>query len=258
LKRAELLARARGHQKPYDFIIIGGGATGAGTALDAAARGFDVLLLEARDFGSGTSSRSSKLVHGGVRYLAQGHIGLVYESLHERTRMVENAPHLVSVLPILVPAANRFELVRFWIGLKLYDWLSGRASFGPSRYLSRRKLRARMPSVANAGLAGAVEYFDGQFDDSRFNFDLIQTAAAQGATPLNYCGVTALIKNADGQLSGVEVDDTVSGERFEISARVIINATGAYADSIIRLDDPGAPRVITPSQGVHLVVDRRL
>jgi glycerol-3-phosphate dehydrogenase len=257
LNRAELLAQARERRQPYDFIVIGGGATGAGTAVDAAARGFDVLLLEARDFSSGTSSRSSKLVHGGVRYLAQGHIGLVRESLHERACMIENAPHLVSVLPILVPAANRFELVRFWIGLKLYDWLSGRASFGPSRYLSRRKLRARMPAVAGAGLAGAVEYFDGQFDDACFNIDLIKTAAAHGATPLSYCAVTALTKNADGQLSGVEVLDEVSGERFEFSAAVIINATGPYADSILRLDDPNASRVITPSQGVHLVVDRR-
>ena len=257
MKRVTLLAHAREHHRPYDFIVIGGGATGAGVALDAAARGFDVLLVEAQDFGSGTSSRSSKLVHGGVRYLAQGRLGLVRESLQERARMYQNAPHLVSVLPILVPAANRLELARFWIGLKIYDWLSGQASFGPSRYLSRRQLRARMSAVADAGLAGAVEYFDGQFDDARFIIALIKTAAKHGATPLNYCAVTALNKRPDGRLRGVTVSDAASGDSFEVTARVMINATGPYADSILHLDDPNAGSLIAPSQGVHLVVDRR-
>ena len=257
MKRATLLVQAREHHRPYDFIVIGGGATGAGVALDAATRGFDVLLVEAQDFGSGTSSRSSKLVHGGVRYLAQGRLGLVRESLQERARMYENAPHLVSVLPILVPAANRLELARFWIGLKIYDWLSGQASFGPSRYLSRRQLRARMPAVADAGLAGAVEYFDAQFDDARFIIALIKTAAKYGATPLNYCAVTALNKRSDGRLRGVTVSDAVSGDTFEVTARALINATGPYADSIRHLDDPNAVSLITPSQGVHLVVGRR-
>jgi len=196
-------------------------------------------------------------VHGGVRYLAQGRLGLVRESLQERARMYENAPHLVSVLPILVPAANRLELVRFWLGLKLYDWLSGQASFGPSRYLSRSQLRARMPAVADAGLAGAVEYFDGQFDDARFIIALIKTAAKYGATPLNYCAVTALNKRSNGRLRGVTVRDSMSGDTFEVTARVLINATGPYADSILHLDDPNAVSLITPSQGVHLVVDRR-
>lgn len=257
MKRAALLARAREHQKPYDFIVIGGGATGTGVALDAAARGFDVLLVEAQDFGSGASSRSSKLVHGGVRYLAQGHIGLVRESLHERARMFKNAPHLVSVLPILVPAASRLELVRFWIGLKLYDWLSGKASFGPSRYISAKQLCTRMPEVADAGLAGAVEYFDAQFDDARYIIALLNTATRHGATPLNYCAVTALNKGPDGRLHGVAVRDALSGDTFGVTARVLINATGPYADSILRLDDPNAVSMIKPSQGVHLVVDRR-
>lgn len=254
MKRAALLTQALEHDHPYDFIVIGGGATGAGVALDAASRGFDVLLVEAEDFGSGTSSRSSKLVHGGVRYLAQGHIGLVYESLHERARMRNNAPHLVSVLPILVPAANRLELARFWIGLKIYDWLAGTAGFGPSRYVSRKKLRERMPEVADAGLAGAVEYFDGQFDDTRYVIDLIKTAAEHGATPLNYCAVTRFNKEQDGKLQGVTVRDSVSGRTFEATGKALINATGPYADSILRMDDPDAERLITPSQGVHLAV----
>jgi glycerol-3-phosphate dehydrogenase len=257
VNRAELLSRARGRGEPYDFIVIGGGATGAGVALDAAARGFDVLLVEAKDFGSGTSSRSSKLVHGGVRYLAQGHVGLVRESLQERAQMYENAPHLVSILPLLVPASNLFELVQFWIGLKIYDWLSGSASFGRSRYLSRKQLRARLPAVADAGLAGAVEYFDGQFDDARYIIDLLRTAVTYGATPLNYCSVIDLKKTDSGKIHGVEVVDFLSNESFEASARVVVNATGPFADRIARLDDPDAPTMISPSQGVHLVVDRR-
>ncbi|MGI9258136.1 MAG: glycerol-3-phosphate dehydrogenase/oxidase [Gammaproteobacteria bacterium] len=257
MKRSELLSRARDRSEPYDFIVIGGGATGAGVALDATARGFDVLLVEAKDFGSGTSSRSSKLVHGGVRYLAQGHVGLVRESLQERAQMYENAPHLVSILPLIVPASNLLELAQFWIGLKIYDWLSGSASFGRSRYLSRKKLRARMPAVADAGLAGAVEYFDGQFDDARYIIDLLKTAATYGATPLNYCSVIDLKKTDSGKIHGVEVVDFLSNESFEASARVVVNATGPFADRIARLDDANAPTMISPSQGVHLVVDRR-
>jgi len=257
MKRATLLVQAREHHEPYDLLVIGGGATGAGIALDAAARGLDVLLVEARDFGSGTSSRSTKLVHGGVRYLAQGRTGLVRDFLRERARMYKNAPHLVSILPILVPAANRLALARFWIGLKIYDWLSGKDSFGPSRYLSRKQLRARMPEVAEAGLAGAVEYFDGQFDDARFIIALLQTAIKHGATPLNYCAVTALNKRPSGRVDGVTVRDALSGDTFEVTARALINATGPYADSILRLDDPNAVSLIKLSQGVHLVVDRR-
>ena len=257
MNRDEWLNRARDRSEPYDFIVIGGGATGAGVALDAAARGFDVLLVEAKDFGSGTSSRSSKLVHGGVRYLAQGHVGLVRESLQERAQMYENAPHLVSKLPLLVPASNLLELARFWIGLKIYDWLSGPASFGRSRYLSRKKLRERMPAIADAGLAGAVEYFDGQFDDARYIIDLLKTASTFGAIPLNYCSVIDLKKNDVGRVEGVEVVDFLSNESFEASARVVVNATGPFADRIARLDNPDAPTMISPSQGVHLVVDRR-
>jgi glycerol-3-phosphate dehydrogenase len=256
MKRGDLLATARAHRQPYDFVVIGGGATGAGVALDAATRGFEVLLVEARDFSSGTSSRSTKLVHGGVRYLAQGRIGLVREALYERARMHENAPHLVSVLPILVPAATWFGLARFWIGLKIYDWLSGKASFGRSRFLSSGQLRERMPEVANAGLRGAVEYFDGQFDDARYVIDLVRTAAAHGATPLNYCRVTALAAGSDGRLAGATICDALSGETFEVAGRVVINATGPYSDSIRSLDDPKSQARITPSQGVHLVVDR--
>lgn len=243
--------------EPFDIVVVGGGATGCGVAVDAASRGFSVLLVEARDFGQGTSSRSTKLVHGGVRYLAQGRIGLVREALRERALLRQNAPHLVSVLSILVPAANVFEATKFTVGLKLYDLLSGTQGFGGSRYISGPEMVQRMPQIAASGLISGTQYFDGQFDDARTIIALVRTAADHGAITLNYCPLLGLDKDPRGRVRGVQLRDRETGENIEVAARVVINATGPYADQVRRLDQPAAPSVITPSQGAHVVVDRR-
>jgi glycerol-3-phosphate dehydrogenase len=245
-----MYSRLAAHQGPWDMIVIGGGATGAGIAVDAAARGYKLLLVEQNDFGKGTSSRSTKLVHGGVRYLEQGNLSLVMEALKERGLLLQNAPHLVRNLAFVVPAYDWWESPFYGVGLKLYNLLAGKYGFGDSRLLSREETLQKLPTINPEGLRGGVIYYDGQFDDARLLIDLLQTAAGLGATVLNYAQVTGL----DG--NGVQVRDHVTGEEFHASARVIINATGAFADSVRRLADPRAQPIIAPSQGVHLVFDR--
>ena len=241
--RAAMLARLEEHQGPWDFVIIGGGATGVGIAVDAASRGYAVLLLEQSDFGKGTSSRSTKLVHGGVRYLEQGNISLVMEALKERGILRQNAPHLVSNLPFVVPNYDWWETPFYGIGLKVYDLLAGKYGFGDSPILSREETLRRLPTIRTDGLRGGVVYYDGQFDDSRLLINLAQTAAEQGATLLNYAPVTALTKAADGTVDGVVARDArVRASSFAPPARVVINATGPFADSVRRLADPQAPR----------------
>ncbi len=257
MNRDILRERLRRRKEPFDVVVVGGGATGCGVAVDAASRGFSVLLVEASDFGQGTSSRSTKLVHGGVRYLAQGRIGLVREALRERELLRQNAPHLVSVLSILVPAANLFEAAKFTVGLKLYDFLAGSQGFGTSRYISGPEMYRRMPQIAPSGFVSATQYFDGQFDDTRMLIALVRTALDHGALTLNYCPLVGLDKDLGGQIRGVQLRDDESGEELEVAARVVINATGPYADRVRRLDQPGARSIITPSQGAHVVVDRR-
>jgi glycerol-3-phosphate dehydrogenase len=242
-------------QGEWDIAIIGGGATGLGTAVDAAARGFRTLLLESRDFASGTSSRSTKLVHGGVRYLEQGDIPLVLEALRERGLLHRNAPHLVHALPFIVPRYKWWEGPFFGIGLKMYDALAGRLNLSPSRMLDREETLARIPNLEAENLLGGVEYFDGQFDDARLAVSLVRTAESLGATVLNYCPVTAISKRA-GMVRGLEARDAETGGVFHISARVVINATGIFADSIRRMDESAAAPAVQPSQGVHLVLDR--
>jgi glycerol-3-phosphate dehydrogenase len=253
--REEMLERIRGDREAFNFIVIGGGATGVGVAVDAASRGYKTLLLEQSDFGKGTSSRSTKLVHGGVRYLEQGNISLVMEALKERWILRQNAPHLVSELAFVVPSYSWWEIPFYGIGLKMYQWLAGKYGFGASQFLSKREAVDRLPNIDEDGLRGGVLYYDGQFDDTRLLLNLVATAVEQGATLLNYVQVTALTKNASGIVDGVTARDVESGEEFTFKAKVVINATGPFTDSVRQLDDPRAESMIAPSQGAHIVLD---
>jgi glycerol-3-phosphate dehydrogenase len=237
------------------LVVVGGGATGVGVAIDAASRGYDVLLLEQSDFGKGTSSRSTKLVHGGVRYLEQGNVTLVMEALKERGLLLQNAPHLVRNLGFVVPNYDWWEAPFYGIGLKLYNLLAGKYGFGPSKILSKEETLERLPTIKTEGLRGGVIYFDGQFDDSRLLINLVATAEEQGATLLNYAPVTEIVKDSEGFAAGVRCHDAETGEEIEAAAKVVINATGPFTDNLRRQADPGAQPVIAPSQGVHLVFD---
>ena len=256
MNRAEMLARLRASNGTWDLVIVGGGATGVGIAVDAASRGYDVLLLEQHDFGKGTSSRSTKLVHGGVRYLEQGNIALVMEALKERGLLRQNAPHLVSNLAFVVPNYDWWEAPFYGLGLKVYNLLAGKYGFGTSQILSREETLQRLPTIKTEGLRGGVVYYDGQFDDARLLINLVQTAAEQGATLLNYVPVTGLTKGADGFVDGVVARDLETGRDAPDRARVVINATGPFSDAVRRLAEPDAPKLIAPSQGIHLVFDR--
>ena len=248
----QLLART----SPWDMAIIGGGATGVGIAVDAASRGYSVCLLEQSDFGKATSSRSTKLVHGGVRYLQQGNVSLVMEALRERGILRQNAPHLVHDLAFVVPNYVWWEAPFYGIGMKVYDMLAGRYGFGKSHLLSKAEVLERIPTLEQDGLRGGVLYYDGQFDDSRLLIDLARTADEQGATLLNYARVTGLAHDADGFVNGLTFQDVESGQAHAVAARSVINATGAFSDDIRKIDDPSADRMIAPSQGIHLVLDR--
>ena len=256
MKRDEMLKQARERSQPWDMIVIGGGATGAGVAVDAATRGYATLLLEQHDFGKGTSSRSTKLVHGGVRYLEQGNVSLVMEALKERGLLRQNAPHLVSELACVVPSYAWWEGPFYGIGLKLYELLAGKYGFGKSQTISKEETLQRLPNVNPDGLTGGVVYYDGQFDDTRLLINLVATAAEQGATLLNYAKVTGLHKGGDGIVSGVTWQNVETGETFSAQAKVVVNATGVFTDSVRRLAEPDASQMIAPSQGAHLVFDR--
>jgi len=255
MNRGEMLERLKRHGSPWDIIVIGGGATGAGIAVDAAARGYSVALFEQSDFGKGTSSRSTKLVHGGVRYLRQGNVGLVREALRERAILRRNAPHLVADLPLLVPAYARWERAYYGAGLALYDLLGGRSEFGRSTVLSRNSALQQIPTLRDDDLRGGVLYHDGQFDDARLLINLVQTAAIRGAVTVNYARVEALSMSA-GRVNGVVGRDAETGEELRVSGRVVINATGAFVDGIRRLAAEDIPPLVVPSQGTHLVLPR--
>jgi len=242
--------------RSWDIVIIGGGATGLGAALDGASRGYDVALLEQSDFAKATSSRSTKLVHGGVRYLQQGNVSLVMDALRERGIMRRNAPHLVDDLAFIVPSYAWWESPFYGIGLKVYDMLAGRYGFGRSTHLSREQVVEAIPSIRTEGLLGGTRYFDGQFDDARFAVNLAQTAAEQGAVVVNYVGVESLLKDDGGYVCGVVARDMETDAEIEVRGRVVINATGPFADEVRRMDEPGAPGVIAPSQGAHIVLDQ--
>jgi glycerol-3-phosphate dehydrogenase len=257
-RREELLARlAQGGT--WDLAVVGGGATGLGVALDAAARGLRVVLLESHDFAKGTSSRATKLVHGGVRYLAQGNVALVREALHERTTLLKNAPHLAQPLAFVMPSYKLWETPFYGIGLKMYDALAGTAGLGDTEFLSRRQTLACLPTARPDGLKGGVKYWDGQFDDARLALALARTAAAHGALVVNYCPVTALV-HRDGKLSGLACRDAETGREFSVRATCIVNATGVWVDELRRQDAQATGRpvrpMVAPSQGVHAVVDR--
>ena len=255
MKRDEMLARIRERKEPWDIIVIGGGATGAGIAVDAASRGLAALLLEREDFAKGTSSRSTKLVHGGVRYLEQGNISLVMEALKERGILLRNAPHLVHDVPFVVPNYSWWETPFYGIGMKIYDLLAGKYGFGKSRVLSREETLERLPTLRQDGLRGGVIYHDGQFDDSRLLIHLMQTAVDHGAVVLNYAPVVELHKGEDGFLDGVVAVDSETAERFSLRAHAVVNATGIFTDEVRRMADKTAATMIAPSQGIHLVLD---
>ncbi|RBP45177.1 glycerol-3-phosphate dehydrogenase [Roseimicrobium gellanilyticum] len=256
MNRPDLLKSAVSQTKPWDIIIIGGGATGVGVAVDAATRGYSTLLLEQHDYGKGTSSRSTKLVHGGVRYLEQGNVSLVMEALKERGIMRQNAPHLVSELPFIVPSYSWWEGPFYGIGLKLYQMLSGKYGFGPSKIVSREETLKMLPNVNTEGLSRGVIYYDGQFDDSRLLINMVTTAIEQGGTLLNYAKVTGLNKGTDGTVESVTWQDMESGKACTSSANVIINATGPFTDGVRKMAEPDTEPMISPSQGAHIVLDR--
>ena len=256
MNRDLMLELALQNAEVWDMIVIGGGATGVGVAVDAASRGFSTLLLEGHDFGKGTSSRSTKLAHGGVRYLEQGNIALVMEALKERGIMRQNAPHLVSELPFIVPSYAWWEGPFYGIGLKLYQALSGKYGFGPSRFLSAEETARQLPNIKTEGLKGGVIYYDGQFDDTRLLIHLVATAAEQEAVLLNYAPVIALNKDEDGMVEGVTWEDAETGRQSTARARVVINATGPFTDSVRKMAEPGVEQMIAPSQGANIVLDR--
>jgi glycerol-3-phosphate dehydrogenase len=240
----------------WDIIIIGGGATGLGSALDAASRGYKTLLVEQEDFSKGTSSRSTKLVHGGVRYLAQGNVKLVREALRERGLLLENAPHVCHNLSFIIPSFHWWQKWYYTIGLSMYDLLAGKLSLGKTKMLSKQKTLELLPAISPNNLSGGVLYKDGQFDDSRLAVNLAQTAVEQGAAMLNYCRVTGLSKNGDN-VSGVLVEDVLTGNKYTLQSKAVINATGVFTDKIMQMDDVGHQPIVSPSQGVHIVVDAK-
>jgi glycerol-3-phosphate dehydrogenase len=254
MKRGEMLNRLRERREKWDMAIIGGGATGVGCAVEAASRGYSVVLLERSDFGKGTSSRSTKLAHGGVRYLEQGNIPLVMEALKERGLMRRNAPHLVHDLAFVVPSYDWWEAPFYGVGLRLYDLLAGKYGFGRSRNLSREETLERLPTLRTDGLRGGVVYYDGQFDDTRLLIHMAETASEQGAVLLNYVRVHGLVCDGDGMIAGLEARDEETGEELRIEAKVAINATGAFCDTVRGMAGAVEP-MIAPSQGVHLVFD---
>ena len=254
MNRLEMIRRIQTLDDEWDFIIIGGGATGLGTAVEAASRGYRTLLLEQSDFSKGTSSRSTKLVHGGVRYLQQGNLSLVIEALKERGILRRNAPHLVHNLPFVVPNYDWWEGPYYGIGLKMYDLLAGRYGFGRSKHLSKEKTLEYLPTIEPEGLRGGVIYYDGQFDDARLAVSLAQTAASQGGTVINYMKVTSLLKTR-GEITGVVAKDLETNSDYSLDAKVVINATGVFTDNIRRMDEPDIEPMIRLSQGVHIVLD---
>ena len=255
MNRDNTIQRLRRETAPWDIIIIGGGATGLGAAADAASRGYRTLLVEGRDFAQGTSSRSTKLVHGGVRYLRQGNVSLVMAALRERGRLHANAPHLVRRLGFVIPAYHWRDKPFYGVGLKVYDRLAGKLGLGRSQTLSRNDTLERLPNLEAKGLRGGILYYDAQFDDARLAINLARTADQHGAAVLNRAEVTGFI-HENGRLSGVRVRDREADDEFEIRGKGIVNAGGIFADTVRRLEDPRAEPMLVFSRGSHLVLPR--
>jgi len=244
------------NSKEFDFIIIGGGATGIGIALEASARGYSVVLLEKSDFTKSTSSKSTKLVHGGVRYLAQGDLGLVREAVIERGLLTQNAPHLVKDQTFIIPTHGLYDELQYTVGLTLYDLLAGKYSLGRSKRISKAKTLSRISTINPKKISAGVVYHDGQFDDSRLAINTLQSSVQMGAIVINYCSVSGLLKDNNGKVSGVKFIDVEENKEYEIKGKQIVNATGVFADDILKMDSPNAEKTIAPSQGVHLVLDK--
>lgn len=255
MNRDKMLQRLQDEPAAWDVIVIGGGASGLATAVESAARGYRTALFEQADFAQATSSRSTKLIHGGVRYLQQGQLSLVHESLRERGYLLNNAPHLVHPLPFILPLYSWWERPFYGTGLKLYHQLAGKLAIGDSRHLSESETRKRMPALTPDELRGGILYHDGQFDDARLAISLAQTVVDHGGLVLNYAKVVSLLKQ-NGRVCGVAIQDVESGRDFEVHARVVVNATGIFSDEIRRLDEKSAPQLITLSQGAHVVLDK--
>lgn len=254
MKREDLLSKLKS-QEIWDVIIIGGGASGLGAAIESVTRGYKTLLLEQHDFTKGTSSRSTKLVHGGVRYLSQGNVPLVFEALRERGFLKKNAPHLVSNLSFLIPSYSWWSIPFYTIGLTVYDLLAWRLSFGRSKPQSRTKTIAHIPTIKKTNLKGSVLYHDGQFDDSRLGINMAQTILEKGGVALNYMKVTGFQKTNE-KINGVLSKDQETDIEYTIQGKTVINATGVFVNSILQKDNPNAKDAVTVSQGVHLVIDR--
>ncbi len=254
LKRENSLRKLKENAN-WDIIVIGGGATGLGVALDASSRGYKVLLLERNDFANGTSSRSTKLAHGGVRYLAQGNLGLVKEALKERGLMLKNAPHLVHMLPFVIPSYRWWEKFYYGIGLKIYDWMAQHFRIGKTKLIDNKQVKSLFDNLNLKGLNGGVIYYDGQFDDARLALNIAQTSAEYDGTLLNYFEVCKLLKS-DGKVTGVVAKDLENDETYELKSKVVVNATGVFADSILALDHKTAKPIIKVSQGIHLVLKK--
>lgn len=243
-------------RKIWDIVVIGGGATGLGIALEAAERGYKTLLIEQEDFAKGTSSRSTKLVHGGVRYLANGEVKLVREASIERGRLCQNAPHLVKNQTFIIPVYTFWERIKYTIGLKLYGWIAGKLSLGPSGFVSKEDTCSLLPGIKQDGLIGGVAYHDGQFDDARLAINLAQTIWDLGGYAINYMKVTGLIKNDQQKVDGVVVKDQETLMEYRIHSKVVVNATGVFADQILQMDHPESAPILCVSQGVHIVLDK--
>lgn len=257
MSRSDLLAKLnRPASDPWDIAVIGGGAVGLGTALDAASRGYSVVVFEQSDFGKGTSSRSTKLIHGGVRYLAQGNVGLVREALHERELLLRNAPALVKPLRFIVPCYSLWERAYYWAGMKCYDALAGRLGIGSSRCLSTRSVTRALPGIRAEKLRGGVAYYDAQFDDARLVVVLATSVLEQGGLPLNFMRAVEMIKSGD-KVAGILVEDLETSITYEVYAKAVINAAGVFSDQVRKMERSDVPDMISPSQGIHLVVDKR-
>ncbi|KAA5549311.1 glycerol-3-phosphate dehydrogenase/oxidase [Adhaeribacter rhizoryzae] len=253
--RRELFLQEVKNTPVWDIIVIGGGATGLGVAVDAAARGFKTLLLEQSDFAKGTSSRSTKLVHGGVRYLAQGDIKLVYEALYERGLLLQNAPHLVNIQSFVIPNYSWWNEMLYGVGLTVYDLMAGKYRLNKTGLLSGKKVKQLLPNINTEGLKGGVRYYDGQFDDARLAINLAQTCAEQGGVVLNYTKVTGLTKDNTGKITGVQAQELESGEIYHLPAKAVVNATGVFVNDILQMNAPATKPLVRPSQGVHVVLD---
>ncbi len=251
----KILLKELKDEATWDLLIIGGGATGLGIAVDASSRGFKTILIEQDDFAKGTSSRSTKLVHGGVRYLAQGNISLVKEALKERGLLLQNAPHLTKNESIIIPCYSWVKTIFYATGLTFYDWLSGSLGLGKSKIISKKQLIKRLPTINRQSLKSGVLYHDGTFDDSRLAINLAQTSVERGGVALNYCKVLSLSKSGS-KISGATVLDRETGNTYDIKAKAVVNATGVFVDDIIKMDNAGSKSLIRPSQGIHLVLDR--